>query len=572
MKYVKNAEILYADFDIYIDFIPYTQQFYLERYNINKQTKNQDIDILIPQFIQEVNQLESLCGQACNRLTIETVNPVAVRSYMIEQTVSDIFKRDDKIVHCSILDLTNFELADSQDIPRADKIPGQPVKWDKQRMIRLDPDKQWEDRNRIFHQQIRLEAIDKLEISSLTIQNLKSVDGLFQNCPAKYIDFGNATFSDERYIDMSYMFYQCENLEEIDLSKINQSQAIDMSSMFDRCQQLKNLKITLDTSNVKYMQTMFRNCSCQDIDIIDMDTSSCIQMYGMFESACLDGPRFRFDGWDVSKVETMQYMFKGFKGGNIDIRTLDTSNVKYFDRMFSGDDGNEGMQSNFCIGYWQIPELTEQEYMQYDIEDIEYILKQYGMYNDGDSTSIIAANLKTISATSMRGMFQNQKFKVIDIGGFDLSNLVDMHGFIEQMYHIEIFNSFNLDGQVKEAPKLTDIQNIAKNTRLTQFELGLHAPNIQTMESLIDDNKYVQCVDIQYTDTDQLMRLKNAFNCCQNLVALKLGTTRTNNIDQAGMYGAFARTNINEVWIKSGYEQFNSKIKKKFGQKVKVYS
>ena len=99
----------------------------------------------------------------------------------------------------------------------------------------------------------------------------------------------------------------------------------------------------------------------------------------MFDSAAVDGPWFRFDDWDVSKVETMQYMFKSFMGGNVDIRSLDTSNVKYFDGMFNCDGGNEHTSGSFCIGYWQIPELTEQEYLSYNIDDIGYLLRQYGM-------------------------------------------------------------------------------------------------------------------------------------------------------------------------------------------------
>lgn len=38
---------------------------------------------------------------------------------------------------------------------------------------------------------------------------------------AKHIDFGDAVIDDERYIDMSYLFFQCQNLEEVDLTRIN---------------------------------------------------------------------------------------------------------------------------------------------------------------------------------------------------------------------------------------------------------------------------------------------------------------------------------------------------------------
>ena len=575
IKYIKSTQLSQNNLDICIDFIPYNQQFYLERYYVAKQTKDKDINIMIPQFISEVNQLEALCGQPCNSLIIETVNPVVVRQYMVLQEVNDMFRESSNMkIDCNILDLTNFELADSQDIDRADRIPGKLMSPNRDKMTRLDLDREQEDRNKLFQYSCKTDSIEQLKIQSLTVHNLKSIDGLFQDCMARHIDFGDAVFDDERYIDLSYMFYQCQNLEEVDLTRINQSYAIDMSSMFDRCTSFKKLDITLDTSNVKYMQTMFRSCICKDIDITKMNTSNCVQMYGMFECSCLEGPRFRFDNWDTSKVETMEYMFKYFRGEMLDIRRFDTSHVKYFDRMFGGRDYcdyEDYATSSLCLGYWQIPELTEQEYLEYNIDDLKYVLQQYDMYDENKHASLVAANLNTQSAVSMSGMFVDQMFNIVDIAGFDLSHVVNMSYFLQHMNYLEIFNSFNIDGQVKEAPELTNITAMAQKTRLMQFELGIHAPKLQSMEQILDQNHYVQYADIQYTDTDSLLKIKNAFNSCRNLTVLKIGTTRTDRLDLSGMYGAFTKTKINEIWIKSGYEKFNTWLINKFKSKIKIY-
>lgn len=165
IKYIKSTQVLQNNIDIYIDFIPYTQQFYLERYYITKQTENQDINIMIPQFISEVNQLEALCGQSCDNLIIETVNPVVVRQYMILQEVKDMFNSSSNMkIDCNTLDLTNFELADSQDIARADVIPGQSVNPNRDRVIRLNPNREWEDRNKLFQYSCKTDSIEQLNI------------------------------------------------------------------------------------------------------------------------------------------------------------------------------------------------------------------------------------------------------------------------------------------------------------------------------------------------------------------------------------------------------------------------
>ena len=51
---------------------------------------------------------------------------------------------------------------------------------------------------------------------------------------------------------MGYMFYECENLINLDLSNFNTNNVIDMSYMFYKCENLINIDLSgFNTKNVK---------------------------------------------------------------------------------------------------------------------------------------------------------------------------------------------------------------------------------------------------------------------------------------------------------------------------------
>ena len=61
---------------------------------------------------------------------------------------------------------------------------------------------------------------------------------------------------------MSYMFYGCSSLEELNLSNFNTNNVIDMCDMFCGCSSLKELNLsTFNIKNVTNMCEMFSKCS-----------------------------------------------------------------------------------------------------------------------------------------------------------------------------------------------------------------------------------------------------------------------------------------------------------------------
>jgi len=65
--------------------------------------------------------------------------------------------------------------------------------------------------------------------------------------------------------NMSYMFFDCSSLKEINLSSFDTSQVTNMSYMFYSCSSLKEINLSsFNTNQVTDMSGMFYNCSSLD--------------------------------------------------------------------------------------------------------------------------------------------------------------------------------------------------------------------------------------------------------------------------------------------------------------------
>ena len=87
----------------------------------------------------------------------------------------------------------------------------------------------------------------------ITNNDLTNMSYMFYNCSSlKELDF--SSFNSNRVTNMSYMLYNCSSLEKLDLSSFNTNQVTNMSHMFDsinkKCQiKCKDEKIKKEFEN-----------------------------------------------------------------------------------------------------------------------------------------------------------------------------------------------------------------------------------------------------------------------------------------------------------------------------------
>ena len=109
----------------------------------------------------------------------------------------------------------------------------------------------------------------------------------------------------------SGMFYNIQEIVEIDLSQFDSSEVTDMSAMFDTCTFLNRINLNgFKTSSVKNMAGMFRsNERLLELDLSQFDTSKVENMYQLFYNVkiltSLDVSSF-----NTSLVNNMQETFR----------------------------------------------------------------------------------------------------------------------------------------------------------------------------------------------------------------------------------------------------------------------
>ncbi len=247
-----------------------------------------------------------------------------------------------------------------------------------------------------------------------------------------------------RPVNLSYWFSGAWYIEEIiGLDKLDTSNATDMSWMFYDCNVLTNLDVShFNTEKVKTMSNMFNNCyEFTSIDVSNFDTKNVTSMEGMF-SMCSSLTSIDVSNFDTSNVTTMWIMFSGCSSlTSIDVTNFDTKNVTSMQAMFSG-----------CSL------LTSIDVTNFDTSKV---ITMWSMFNGCSSlTSIDVSNFNTSDVTTMQMMFQNcRNLTYLDISNFNTSSVKDMREMFSGMTTLEtiiVSKNFKTDNVTQSANMFAD--------------------------------------------------------------------------------------------------------------------
>ena len=111
--------------------------------------------------------------------------------------------------------------------------------------------------------------------------------------------------------DCSFLFNNCKNIIEIDLSNFDCSQVISCESMFDGCISLKKLNLgKLDFSLCKNIKNMFNACeNLENLDVSHFNTKNSVTFEQMF-CGCKKLKNIDVSKFDSSKCESINSMFR----------------------------------------------------------------------------------------------------------------------------------------------------------------------------------------------------------------------------------------------------------------------
>jgi len=178
--------------------------------------------------------------------------------------------------------------------------------------------------------------LTNIDLSSFDIENVNNMSNIFYDC-SNLIKIDLPSLKIKNVINMSSMLYNCSNLIEISLD-FNTNNIINMSYMFYNCSNLKEINLSsLGTINANNMMSMFCNCSnLKEINLSSFDTKNVTNMNSIF-FGCYNLVKVDLSSFNTENVKNMNSIFSGCSElTNIDLSSFDTKNVTNMNSLFSG--------------------------------------------------------------------------------------------------------------------------------------------------------------------------------------------------------------------------------------------
>ena len=272
------------------------------------------------------------------------------------------------------------------------------------------------------------EKVENLNLNNFNTSNVTNMDSMFYFC--KNLNNLNInSFETNNVINMNSMFSWCANLARLDVSTFNTSNVTSMNNMFSYCKKITNIDIsTFNTSNVTSMNIMFYYCeNLESINLGNIDTSNVTGMSSMFYG-CKKIKNVDINKLDTGNVVDMHDMF-AFCGSleKIDLSNMNTKNVKSMGSMF-----------NSCTSLKSI-DLSELDTGK--VTRMDEILSYCS-----NLTDVKLGNIDTKNVTNMAEMFKySYNIKNIDLSSMDTSNVTNMSGMFDSCWNLENINISNFN-------------------------------------------------------------------------------------------------------------------------------
>ena len=261
----------------------------------------------------------------------------------------------------------------------------------------------------------------KIDISGslITLQwdsDITTTIYMFDNC-SQITEINMTKVDTSSVTEMNNMFMNCKSLEILDISNFNTTKVTSMFQMFYECHKLNPLNLQhFDTSNVRNFESMFKGCnSLTSLNLSNFNTKSATTMARMFYY-CIKLENLDISNFNTTQVTSMYIMFSNcYKLVSLDLRSFDTSNVKVFQGMFY----NSTLIKYININHFITKKATN---MQGFIQ------------NNPALTSLDLSNYDTINVVNMKNLFKGcTNLEYINIKNFEENENLDISNMFVNM-------------------------------------------------------------------------------------------------------------------------------------------
>ena len=363
-------------------------------------------------------------------------------------------------------------------------------------------------------------SLERIDMNVFRNCNITDSSSVFSTCKKlkTIANIGNLNIS--KADGMSYLFYECNALTQLDLSNWDTSNIQYMIATFDGCNNLTELNCsTWNTSKVYNMQLAFYNCnSLETIPVRDWDTRNVIYMDKTFGN-CTSLVNLDVSKWDTSKVVELTNTFYHCSSlKTLDVSKWKTSNVLRSDSLFSGCE-----------------KLTSLDVLKWDTGNIT---TASGMFSACRAlTSLDVSKWNTSKMTNISSMFNScTALTTLDVSKWNTSNVTNMKSIFSSCPSLT-----TLDASKWNTGKVTDISGAFSYCKsLTSLDVSKwDTSKVVDMNYVFSNCEKLTTLDVSKWNTSNVTNMRAMFSGCSGLTTLDVSKWNTANITDLSSLFAF---------------------------------
>ena len=329
------------------------------------------------------------------------------------------------------------------------------------------------------------------------------------------------------YINMSYMFYNCQSLESVYFDSNIREYITNMKEMFYNCFSLTSLNLTnIVTQNHIDVSYMFYNCTKLEyfytdysryynyyIQVKDMSYMfyNCISLKKTYLS------NFASNDFDIEMTNSFYNCYSlnsisGFSG----LRISHTAN------MFYNCTSLKSINFNPKIVISQ----SNMEKMFYNCTQIHTIIFDISQTSSSSSSSII----NNYNPSNLNYIFYNCiSLEVLKFNYFQTDYINEISYLLYNCYNLKNITMYKSNFT---NPLITNMRGVFENCEsLTSLDLtSFYTPNVIMMWDMFKNCKSLKYLDIPKFDTSKVTDMESMFEGCESLISLDIKHFNTINV------------------------------------------
>ena len=380
-------------------------------------------------------------------------------------------------------------------------------------------------------------------IRNLNISKAEAISYVFYDCiELTQLDLSNWDTRNVQY--MIGTFDGCTKLTEINCSRWNTSKVYNMQLAFYNCKSLQTIPVRdWDTRGLCYMDKAFANCeSLTNLDVSKWDTSKVVEMTNVF-NRCSSLTTLDVSKWKTSNVERTEKLFNNCeKLTSLDVSKWDTGNITTANAMFSACRA----LTNLDVSKWNTSKMKDVSYMfsscskltSLDVSewDTSNIRTMDSMFSDCISlTNIDVSNWNTSKVIAMSGLFNHcDSLTTIDVSNLDTSNTISLSYIFSNCGSLTTVDV----SRWKTGNATTIAGMFAGCTKLTSVDVSRwNTGKVQSMNNLFAFCYLLPSIDVSGWDTSSVIDMHEVFNSCKKVTSLDLSRWNTSKVtDMRAMF------------------------------------